>query len=46
MQTDEITILFIAIRSPTNTKPLFYNTYLCGTIVANIMDEHRNVPTD
>jgi hypothetical protein len=45
-QTDEIYFLFIAIRSTTTTKPFCDNTYLCGLIVANIFDEHRNVPTD
>jgi hypothetical protein len=46
MQTDEIAILFITIQFPAITKSLYNNTYLCGTIIANITGGHRNVPID
>ncbi|HEX8267966.1 MAG TPA: hypothetical protein VF596_21385 [Pyrinomonadaceae bacterium] len=45
-QTDEINVLFIAIRFPMAAKCLNNNTCPCGIIVANIFDEHRNVPID
>jgi len=45
-QSDEIAYLFIAIRFPATANPLYDSTYLCGIIVANIFDEHPNVPTD
>jgi hypothetical protein len=46
MQTDEIDFLFTATRFPIIDKVIYGNTYLCGTILANIMDEHCNVQTD
>ncbi|HEX9929204.1 MAG TPA: hypothetical protein VGB02_11765 [Pyrinomonadaceae bacterium] len=45
-QSDEIAYLFIVIRSPAATNPLYNTTYLCGTIIANIVGGHRNAPID